>query len=243
MASNTSHAASIRNKHTVGSDLWSSAQNERSSGDLRASNRQLIPYGCCRLQITIRVFIACEEAISDGILTLMWRKKPYFLSAWWITTCSLIHSGSQQIMADFRQTLPVNTLVTQRRTFALRIYDSFLAIFCNSTCPQALRGKRGDDAAGERIVLRWKVKPPMTEEPMHQSVNVSSFLPLIKIKCFFFFPRRPNYILQPNEKAIYFLMSLSKQCGNGHAMGRLCWDGMFTVNCKILCGCKIQSFQ
>lgn len=71
MASNTSHAASIRNKHTVGSDLWSSAQNERSSGDLRASNRQLIPYGCCRLQITIRVFIVCEEAISDGILTLM----------------------------------------------------------------------------------------------------------------------------------------------------------------------------
>lgn len=22
-----------------------------------------------------------------------------------------------------------------------------------------------------------------------------------------------------------------------------CWDDMFTVNCRILCGCKIQSFQ
>lgn len=159
MASKSSRAASIRNKHTVESDLWSSAQNERSSGDLKASNHQLIPYGCCRLLSTVTVFIVCEEAISDGISTLTCRKKPYFLSAWRIATCSVIHSGSQQILAVFNQMLPVDTLVTQRRAFSLRLYDSFLMFFFSLHVPagsavEALLQGKGS-CFTERLNLPW----------------------------------------------------------------------------------------
>lgn len=96
---------------------------------------------------------------------------------------SAIRSGSQQILADLRQTPPVDTLVTQWENLPFTTY-LFLRF---PLTVKAWRLRGGDAAAGETIVLHWEVKPPMTGEPTHQSVNVPSFLPLIKIKCFFFF--------------------------------------------------------
>lgn len=76
MASKTSHAALIWNKHTVESDLWSFAWNKRSAHDLKASMRQLTPHGSCRPWSAMTAFIVSEEVIIDGILTLTCGRKP-----------------------------------------------------------------------------------------------------------------------------------------------------------------------
>lgn len=162
MASKSSRAASIWNKHTVESDLWSSAQNERSSGDPKASNHQLIPYGCCRLLSTVTVFIVCEEAISDGISTLTCGKKPYFLSAWRIATCCLIHSGEasrfwRSLGERFQSThLSLNAVLSLYDFTTLSLRFSFTPRarrLCSGSAAALLQGK--GSCFTERLNLPW----------------------------------------------------------------------------------------
>lgn len=231
MASKTSHAALIWNKHTVESDLWSFAWNKRSAHDLKASMRQLTPHGSCRPWSAMTAFIVSEEVIIDGILTLTCGRKPCSHvccrrdGLWRIAWFSLEAGGFWQTLAKRLQSthLSLNAALSLCEFMTLFLPFSFAAHvrrLCGGSVAALLLLQQRGSGFTERWNLSW-LKCRRTS--LEMSVASSHWS---KSNAFLFTPppppRRLNYSVPTKGKGHLFLWChfLNKQCGNGRVMGR-----------------------